>query len=239
MKEGEKDLWWKPEISEKEKELTKKKIAETAAAFEDLAAEITLLKKKHNQLEKEDLEMKDSMQRADHVIAMTKASNRPENIKIAEFEEEKQEESRIKQEELKDQILDLEKEIKEKKEQLKRMSRIGKDTDYHILLDHDTKDELAPFREKMMEAKKDLDIINKVIETLTQRVEEKKEELDKYRFRSASERTQIEIDHTKSMINNFEKMIKTKEKERNEIANFYLDLKNKLNKLESRQPNIQ
>ena len=239
MEKRKKDLWWKPGISEKEKEATNKKIAETAMAFENLAAEITLLKKKHKQLEKEDFELEDSMQRADHVIAMTKASGGPEDIKIAEFEEEKQEESRIKQEELKDQILNLEDEIKAKKEQLKRLPRIGKDTDYHILLEHDTEDVLAPFKEKATEAKKEIDLIVKVIETLTQRFNEKKEESDEYQRKPAGEKTQVEIEHKKSIIKHYEKTLEIKEKERNEIANFYLDLKNKLDKLESRQSNIQ
>ena len=239
MEKRKEDLWWKPGISEKEKEETKKKIAETAMAYEDLAVKITQLKKKYEQLEKEDFEINNIMQSSIDVIRMAGTSDKSEDIAIVEAVKEDKEKMRERRKELEPLILDLEDEIKEKKEQLKSMPRIGKDTDYHILLGYDTEDELAPFKEKLTEAKKELNLIVKVIETLTQRVEEKKKELDKYLQKPAEEKIQAEIEHRKSMIKHFKKTLEIKGKEQEKIANFYLDLKNKLDKLESKQPNIQ
>jgi len=69
---------------------------------------------------------------------------------------------------------------------------------------------------------------------LTQRLDENKKELNEYRMKPVRERTQVGIAYRKSMIENLKKMIETREKEKEEMADFYFDLKNKLEKIESR-----
>jgi len=93
---------------------------------------------------------------------------------------------------------------------------------------------MVPFREKTMETKVELDLITKTIEVLTQRLDENKKELNEYRMKPVRERTQVGIAYRKSMIENLKKMIETREKEKEEMADFYFDLKNKLEKIESR-----
>ena len=231
MNEKGRDLWWKPGVSEKEKELTKEKTAETAVAYENLAVDIALLEMKHKGLEEEDKEVLNYIGAAEDFIELARSSKKKEDISIAKYEKEKQAESFRKREDLETQILDIENEIKEKKEKLKTLPRIGRDTPYHIVLE---KDDMVPFREKTMETKVELDLITKTIEVLTQRLDENKKELNEYRMKPVGERTQVGIAYRKSMIENLKKMIETREKEKEEMADFYFDLKNKLEKIESR-----
>jgi len=116
MNEKGRDLWWKPGVSEKEKELTEEKTAETAVAYENLAVDIALLEMKHKGLEEEDKEVLNYIGAAEDFIELARSSKKKEDISIAKYEKEKQAESFRKREDLETQILDIENEIKEKKE---------------------------------------------------------------------------------------------------------------------------
>src|SRR3989338_5476188 len=132
MKEGKKDLWWKPGTSQEEKNQISEKIKESQENFTALKNQIIALKYKKEQLELKQQELHNQIQNVDVVRAKIGSSRSFEDIDYVEEKEGEKERLSEEYAKLKPIIEDLEAEIIEKK--TKDRGIIGKDMTYQDML---------------------------------------------------------------------------------------------------------
>ncbi|OGI69140.1 hypothetical protein A3A09_02245 [Candidatus Nomurabacteria bacterium RIFCSPLOWO2_01_FULL_42_20] len=246
MKEGKKDLWWKPGTSQEEKNQISEKIKESQENFTALKNQIIALKYKKEQLELKQQELHNQIQNVDVVRAKIGSSRSFEDIDYVEEKEGEKERLSEEYAKLKPIIEDLEAEIIEKENKTKDRGIIGKDMTYQDMLKNElekiknafesSKEKLKQLKNGLKEKKLELKekenelsllksrlFMAKLSETDTQKVKEiEKEEKEKRNYIVNLEKELPELE---------EKILEKKERSE-QLLNTFLDMKNELKKLE-------
>lgn len=237
MEKGGKDIWLSPSVSAREDKQIKDEIKERQARSGVLEGQIGALKLEKKKLEDEEQKLYDQIQDASITVLKLKGSKNFEDIGLVEDLEEKKEKLWTHYKERGVEIKGLEARIAEKEIEKESLKQVGKDTSYHIFMPHESATEKL-LEERVEDAKERFEATVRELDQQQKTLEEEEEKLISYRSKYFKGSKQIEINKVENDIEKTEgnilalkEKIPQKEEQRDKLADEFLDLKSKLDKI--------